>query len=498
MATAFAVERVGTELLQFEPPAPVPKPAPLGILELLWTLKRNPLECWAQEHFNKEIVWADLPLGRAVVLNQPDAIRRVLVENQSNYQKDTLQKRVLSAGLGDGLLSVEGERWRTQRRTLAPLFARRTVLEFSAAMLAAAEALVARWSDVSGAIIDVAAEMTRTTLDVLQRTIFSDGLRRDPEEFRVAMGVYFNTVGRIGLLDLLGAPEFLPRMSHLKVRSTLKFFEAAVDEIIAIRARRPERQVRDILSLLLSARDPETNRGLDEREVRANILTFIAAGHETTANALTWSLFLLSRSPRWRALVEREASSELARGTETTLFDRLVCTRAVVEEAIRLYPPIAAISRVALDSDTLAGEAVRAGTIVVIAPYVLHRHRLLWERPGVFDPGRFCPGNRESINRFAYLPFGAGPRTCIGSSFAMQEAVLVLATIAKAFTFELAPEHPVWPVLRVTLRPERGVHMVINRKSCAGRPAGVPRYDSAQSNSHCFGRPQRAERPVSL
>jgi len=136
----------------------------------------------------------------------------------------------------------------------------------------------------------------------------------------------------------------------------------------------------------------------------------------------------------------------------------------VVEEAIRLYPPIAAISRVALRGDTLRGEAIRPGTIVVIAPYVLHRHRLLWEHPNRFDPSRFSSGNRETIQRFAYLPFGVGPRTCIGSSFALQEAVLVLAKIVRAFSFELAPGHPVWPVLRVTLRPEHGVRMVITRK----------------------------------
>jgi cytochrome P450 len=466
MGTALSIKEVETEPLQFEPPAPTPRRTPPGVLELLWTLRRNPLECWANEHFEREVVATDLPFGRAIVVNQPDAIRRVLIENQSNYQKDTLQRRVLSAGLGEGLLSVEGERWRVQRRTLAPLFARRTVMEFSAAMIEAADALATRWSHVSGSSVEVAAEMTRTTLDVLQRTLFSDGLSRDPEEFRVAMGIYFNTIGRIGLLDLLGAPGFIPRMSHLKVRSTLKFFESAIDEIIAMRMQSPSPpcSAKDILSLLLNARDPETNQGLSEREIRANILTFIAAGHETTANALTWSLFLLSQAPEWRALVEAEAGRELNRGAQTTLFDRLVFTRAVVEEALRLYPPIAAISRVALKGDVLAGEPVRPGTIVVVAPYVLHRHRLLWERPHIFDPARFSSGNREKIHRFAYLPFGAGPRTCIGSSFALQEAALVLATIVRAFRFELEPGHPVWPILRVTLRPERGLRMIITRK----------------------------------
>jgi cytochrome P450 len=198
--------------------------------------------------------------------------------------------------------------------------------------------------------------------------------------------------------------------------------------------------------------------------VRSNILTFIAAGHETTANTLSWALFLLSQSPEWRRRVEAEVDRELA-GPIAGIAERLVETRAVIEETIRLYPPIAAISRVALDRDELNGERVRPGSLIVISPYVLHRHRLLWDRPDAFDPRRFLGAAHAAIDRFAYLPFGAGPRKCIGSTFALQEATLVLAAIVRRFDFRLKPGHAVWPTLRVTLRPANGLPMILEKRS---------------------------------
>jgi cytochrome P450 len=392
------------------------------------------------------------------------------LDNASNYRKDRLQLRVLSAGLNDGLLSAEGERWRQQRRVLAPMFASRTVTDFMPAMMSAAEALIARWSAMGdGATIDVAAEMGRVTLDVVERTIFSDGFGSDAEDIRVAMATYFNTIGRISALDLLGFPDFIPRLSRLRVRSTLKFFEAEVDRVISARRRilseRPDRAPHDLLTHLLEALETNTRHGLSEAEVRSNVLTFIAAGHETTANTLSWALFLLSQSQQWRVRIEAEVDRELTRSLSKRIADRLIETRAVIEETIRLYPPIAALSRVAISDDELNGEPVRPGSLIVISPYVLHRHRLLWDRPDAFDPQRFLGSGAAAIDRFAYLPFGAGPRKCIGTTFALQEATLVLAMIVKRFSFQLRPGHDVWPMLRVTLRPANGLPMIVSKRT---------------------------------
>jgi cytochrome P450 len=439
----------------------------LGPLALLRVLASNPLEAWTKAHFEKPIVMGGLSIGRVALVSDPAAIRRVLMDNNQNYHKDWLQQRVLSAGLTNGLLTAEGQQWRTQRRALAPLFARRSVLSFSAAMIDAAAALVERLRLRDGQIEDMAVEATRLTLEVLERTMFSDGLGRSPEDIRVAMKHYFEAIGRLDPFDVLGLPNVVPRLSRWKVRPMLRLFESAIDTIVSTRRRRiaedPGGVPRDILTLLLEARDPETGEGLSEVEVRANILTFIAAGHETTANSITWSLFLLSQSPEWRARVQAEADRELD-GDIDGIAERLVETRAVIEEAMRLYPPLAAISRAALAPDELAGEPIRRGTMVVIAPYVLHRHRALWADPDAFDPNRFLGGARARIDRFAYLPFGVGPRICIGATFALQEASIVVATVMRHFTLELAPGHVVWPVHRVTLRPSGGLPMIVRRR----------------------------------
>lgn len=453
----------------YRPPAPPPRARPLGAIALVRALARNPLEYWARQHFEESIVAGGLPVGHVLLVHEPNAIRRVLLDNAVNYRKDRLQRRVLSAGLNDGLLNAEDERWRIQRRTLAPMFARKSVIDFAPAMIRAAETLIDRWSSRGdGATIDVAVEMTRVTLDVLERTIFSNGFGRDAEDIRVAMKAYFNAIGKISPLDLVGVPEFVPRLGRLRVRSTLRFFERTIDKIIVTRRQhltmQPDNAPYDILTLLLNALDPDTGARMTEAEVRSNILTFIAAGHETTANSLSWALFLLSQSPQWRDRVAAEIDRESGRSV-VGLSERLLETRAVIEEAIRLYPPIAAVSRVALGPDELNGVRVERGSLIVVSPYVLHRHRRLWEQPDIFDPRRFLGEARTKIDRFAYLPFGAGPRTCIGSAFALQEATLVLATIAKHFSFELNQGHEVWPLLRVTLRPANGLPMTINRRS---------------------------------
>ena len=458
------LDRIGLhEAGDLRPPAPVPQARPLRLVALLRALWRNPLEAWSEDQFEKPVVTTKLPIGQITLLNEPQAIRRVLLENAGNYCKDLFQRRMMSATLSDGLLMAEEERWRIQRRTLAPLFSQKTVVGFTQSMVEAAKALVSRWRKNGEDVpIEVTAEVTRLTLDVLERTIFSDGLGRGSEEVRSAMRSYFDNIGRIEPFDFLGLPDCIPRLARWKLRPALKLFDGAVDTIIETRRHRletdPASVPRDLLTLLLEAQDPETGAGMSEAEVRSNIVTFIAAGHETTANAIAWSLFLLSQSKEWYARVKAEARQSLD-GPITGVAERLPLTRAVIDEAVRLYPPLPAISRAAVAADALAGTEIRAGAMVVIAPYLLHRHRLLWSKPDIFDPTRFLGEARAAIPKYTYLPFGVGPRVCIGSPFALHEATVVVATIARSFDFTLAPGQIVWPVLKVTLRPRAGLFM---------------------------------------
>ena len=447
----------------FRPPTPPPLRVPLGTFEFLRLVRANPLATWAEEHFEEPIVAGEGVLGRITVVSEPGAIRHVLVENAANYRKDDLQKRVLAPGLGKGLLTVEGEEWRLQRRTLAPLFAPRHVAGFFTAMVEAGERLVRRWRRHDGRVLDMSLEMTRVTLDVLERTIFTRGIARDPDVLGRAITRYFEALGPVDPLDVFGFPDWIPRIGRLRARPAIRFFEEIVGELIETRRAliaRGEEPPQDILTLLLEASDPETGHGLSDVEVNANIVTFIGAGHETTANALAWSLYLLSQAPGIWERVEREVDEVLGeRAIEPEDLSRLAFTRAVIDEAVRLYPPVPFMSRAAIEEDRIGNLRIPKGSLIAIAPWVLHRHRRLWEAPDAFDPDRFMPARRGAIDRFAYLPFGAGPRICIGASFALQEAAIILAGIARAARLELAEGHKVRPLHRVTLRPEGGLPM---------------------------------------
>jgi cytochrome P450 len=458
----------------FRPPAPKPRTEPLGTLAFLRAVRQNPLATWMEVHFEEPVIAGEGALGRLTVVNDPAVIRHILLDNAANYRKDDLQIRILAPGLGRGLVAVEGEEWKLQRRTLAPLFTPRTVAGFFPAMVESAERLIRRWRRrPDGRVVDASLEMTRVTLDVLERTIFTHGVARDPDALGRAITRYFEGLGRVDPLDIFGFPDWIPRIGRLRARPAIRFFEETVNELIEGRKAllaSGEAAPRDLLTLLLEAADPETGKGLSDVEVRANIVTFIGAGHETTANALSWSLYLLSQDERARGMVEREVDEVLGGGAiEPRHLERLVYTRAVIDEALRLYPPAPYMSRAAIGDDRIGDLEIPAGSMVAIAPYVLHRHRRLWDQPDVFRPERFLPEERGRIDRFAYLPFGAGPRVCIGASFSLQEAVIMLATIVRAVRLDLIEGHEVAPMQRITLRPHNGLPMRLTHRSEPGR-----------------------------
>ncbi|MBV8439717.1 MAG: cytochrome P450, partial [Hyphomicrobiales bacterium] len=284
MAAGFQASR------PFVPPFPPRSEKPRGSLSMILTLRRNPLEIWGKADFERPLAIGRSILGLRAAAHDPAAVRRVFLDNAPNYRKDELQLRILSPGLGSGLLTAEGESWRLQRRSLAPLFSPRQVAEFAPAMQRVAEATVERLEHRrDGAVTDVGELTSRTALEVLEQTLFSQGLGREPSEFQRAVTSYFDSFGRLDPLDLIGAPSFLPRLGRLRGRPALEFFNEAVDAIVESRKAQLDRggeAPRDLLTLLLAAKDPETGLGMPEADIRANIVTFIMAGHETTANGL--------------------------------------------------------------------------------------------------------------------------------------------------------------------------------------------------------------------
>jgi cytochrome P450 len=449
----------------FRPPAPMPQPRPLGPLALLKTLRTNPLECWTKAHFEEPIVLGGFPFARVAVVSDPAAIRQVLVEDQAAYRKSAIERRVLASRMPRGLVTVDGEHWHRLRRLLAPLFGRKMTPGFGPAMARVAAALVERLqSRPDGSVWEIKSEMSRVALDALVGCIFSDGLG-DPQAIRAATTRYYETSSGIDPFDVIGLPDFVPRLTRLGVRSAAKAFDDALSAAISERRRSlaaGANAPRDMLGAMLAAKDPQTGEQMTEAEVKDNVITFIFGGQETTSTTLTWAIYLLSQSPEWRERVIDEAEEAASRSGHDA--ETLVQTRAVVEEALRLYPPIIGITRTAMRRTELAGHTIGRGTMVIISPYVLHRHRLLWRDPDLFDPSRFLPGAARPVERYAYVPFGVGPRVCIGAAFALHEATLVLATLMRHFTLDLTPGQSVWPVINFTLRPRDGLRMTVQRR----------------------------------
>ncbi|MGL4440660.1 MAG: cytochrome P450 [Bosea sp. (in: a-proteobacteria)] len=451
----------------FRPPAPQPHADQLNRLQLLLALRRNPLTIWRRAHFEELSLSGPGMFGYGVFLADPAAIRHVLVDNVANYRKDDLQIKVLSPGLGDGLLTAEGDAWRRARRTVAPLFTPKRVAVLAEAMKPPVDAHVARlMRRRPGHVLDVSQLMTTLTYDVLAETLFSNVISGGAAAFGAALSRYFETQGQIDPLDIFNAPSWLPRIGRIRAQPSINFFERTVREIVASRTgliERGDTPPPDLLSALIAARDPENGNGLSDVEIGANIVTFIGAGHETTANVLTWSLYLLARAPHIREEVEREATNAGDDVVAAALDgNRLAMTRAVIEEAMRLYPPVATLTRSAKEADTAVGIDIPKGALVVIPPYVIHRHKKLWDQPNSFVPERFLPGQR--IDRFAYLPFGAGPRICVGMQFAMVEAMIALSTLTRALRFDYAADSEPEPMQRITLRPKDGMPMTVSAR----------------------------------
>jgi cytochrome P450 len=363
------------------PPAPEALTKPLGPLALYRALRTNVVSAWRQEAYEEPYIADRNLLGGFVLLADPDLIRHVLVDNAANYPKDDLQLEKLEPAVGRGLLTADGEAWRLQRRTVAPLFQPQSVERYLTPMAASVDEMLARWAAhaQTGAVIDVAHDITSLTYDIISRTVFSHEIETPPEVMGEAITTYFDALGRIDLWDVLPLPRWLPRPAFIRAKPAQKIFREEVRRLLA----------------------------------------------------------------------------------------RLADTRMILEEAMRLYPPVPFMSREARSRDQIGEVTVAAGTRIIIAPWVLHRHRKLWPDADMFAPERFAPQNRGRIPRFANLPFGAGPRICVGATFAMQEALLALTMIARRFRLTLAEGAEVMPFARMTLRPMHGLPMRVEKRNGA-------------------------------
>lgn len=432
-----------------------PPEQPLPLLPLIWTVVDNPIRAWPRALYRERLVRSRV-LGRdAIYVMAPELIRQVLLDEADNVEKGELSRRALGPALGDAILTADGARWRWQRRAVAPLFRQESIRTYLPAMLAAAERTRDRWQSYPpGTEVGVAHEMMQTTFDVILNTILFGRGSIDCDAMERSITHYIESTSWIVALALIRAPGWMPYPGRRRTRRARKQLHGMAEA-----KDRPENRS-DLLSLLMNAIDPETGNAMDEVDVRNNLLTFITAGHETTALALTWTFYLLSLHPQIAQQVRSEIVAISGDGPLCAdHVEALVYTAQVIQEAMRLYPPAALIVRSARRDMQLGNEEVRAGTTLHVPVYAIHRHEALWHCPDAFDPSRFEPEAVKARDRYIYLPFGAGPRTCIGQGFAQLEATAVLAMLLKHFDLQLRPGYMPIPRLRVTLRPAGGMPM---------------------------------------
>lgn len=444
----------------FVPPAPKPRTRPPSTLEMIRIVYRNPLELWGEPSYNEPWISVGGIGGPLVIANDPGLIRHILVDNAKNYKMATVRQMILRPILRDGLLTAEGDVWKRSRKAMAPVFTPRHIFGFAKPMLERTLDFAARYEGASEPV-DVAQDMTMLTYDILAETLFSGEVAGEPGSFAGQIDHLFETMGRVDPLDLLRAPGWLPRVTRLRGRKTMAFFRKIVSDTVAMREARMRRDSsgvpEDFLTLLLRAEGPD---GLTRAEIEDNIITFIGAGHETTARALGWAIYCLAEAPWERDRIEAEIDRVLASQPDPVKWlDAMPLTRAVFEEALRLYPPAPSINREPIADDVYNGCFLPKGAQVLVMPWTVHRHRKLWDQPDAFMPERFHPENRDRIDRYQYLPFGAGPRVCIGASFAMQEAVIALAVLLSRFRFDTTEATKPWPVQKLTTQPQGGLPM---------------------------------------
>jgi cytochrome P450 len=434
-------------------------------------LATNWVAGWPKAAFRERYMFARVITVRNHIINDPDAIGHVLLENAANYEKPALIKRILAPAVGWNLLVADGEVWREQRRLMAPVFTPSAVESFTGVFRQVAREQADRWAAAAPARVDVAKGATHATFEVMSRSLFSGDAALTSEAAAGHITATLASAGKYSVAKLVGMP-WLDR-SAIRRRGIVgsAFLRERLTDLIRRRQADPS-PPKDFMSRLLDA-FAESHPPEEAAELAlGNGVLFFVAGHETTANALTWALYLMGGDPEVQERAAAEATLAVeAGGTPMQVVARLPYLRQVLDETMRLYPPATRMDRAPLTDDMLCGRPVLKGDMVSIWPWLLHRHEKLWEAPDLFDPENFSPDAKARQHRFQYIPFGAGPRTCIGAAFAINEALLILAEWLSRFRFRLDPHHVVEPTAAVTLRPKGGMPMFIEHRVAAGRRA---------------------------
>jgi cytochrome P450 len=433
----------------------------------LAALTADPLGEFVRRSRQGAAVPLKIGLTQGHLVSDPALVRHVLLDNIDNYDKHTPAFDAVRVVLGNGMLTSGGGFWKRQRRIAQPAFHGESVRHFAPIMTRLAAETAAEWerAAAAGEPVDACTDMMRVTLRIVAETLFGDDLAGDAAEVNRVFPVILACLAARASSPLR-PPLWLPTANNRRLRPALASLNAIVEGLIAMKRRRlrtgggPQSGHRDLLTILMLARDAETGEAMSDAQLRDEVMTLMIAGHETTANALSWLWVLLDRHPDEQERLRMEIVSATG-GSAPTVDDlpQLPRLKAVIQETLRLYPPVWMFDRRALGPDDLAGTKVAKGDLVIFCPYAIHRLPELWSDPEAFRPERFEAGREEQKNKFAYLPFSAGPRTCIGNSFAMIESQIIMGTLLARFRARLADPSPIMPKPRVTLRTSRPVEL---------------------------------------
>jgi len=460
-----AATRAATQPPELAGPKPPAKR--LSFLARLRAMNDNPFATIPLVAYLRPIWEARGMFGHQLLVSDPAGIKHVLLDNVANYPKTALDIRILSTAFGDGLLTSDGDKWRAHRRVMSPSFDHRSIASYAPVITAAAAARVEAWDAMGeNAEIDIAHDMVTLTLEVISRAMFStdsDALQSRLDD-TLRKGIAELSFGLQHIAPVIG--PFLMNRKLARVRANFEAVDAVMQKLIRGREKRAGAP-KDLLDRLIAATDSETGFRMTDEEVRDEVIIIFLAGHETSALAATYVWYLLSLHPQEEAKLHAELDAVLGGRLPTSDdLQRLTYTRMVIEEAMRLYPPAPALTgRVAREADEICGHPVGKGMEIAILPWVLHRHRTLWDDPDRFDPERFSPERSATRPRFAYLPFGGGPRICIGAQLAVTEVMLLVATMAQRYRLTLVPGQDIVLLHRVTLRPRGGIRMQLVRRN---------------------------------
>lgn len=458
-------EPTATKAEDFVPPYPFRYEKMPPVWSLIGMAKRNFLSIWGVDDFQSRLRSKKIFTRELVICNRPDVVREAFQTNHEVLQRKSPQMRhALQPLLGDGLFISDTETWAKRRKVVAPIIHGSRVKGFAPIMIETIEEQRADWaSQGEGAEVDALADMAHLTAEIICRTIFGRQLGKDhAAEVVQGFSDYQRHIDQVDILSLFGLPEWLPRFRGRAIKKPVERIMTVLDKIIANYEAQKEKGEASVIGGLLEARD-ENGDPLSREAIISEAAVIFMAGHETTANTLAWAWFLLSQCDKSRAKLQAELDTVLASRSPTFQdVPNMPYTKAVIEETLRLYPPVPILAREAMSDTSIGGKAVPKGSLVMVVPWLMHRNPVLWSKPDVFDPGRFLNPKSKKPNKYGYVPFSIGPRICAGLQFGMTEAILSLAILAQDFELKLKDGTDVQPVARLTLRPGENLPMTLH------------------------------------